>query len=470
MFFILFLLLSFIFFGPFLITAAAHLILQAPHEDRNDNLKFGQASCLSYDGRRVVIGANGFDKYKGALYIYDLAAGTGDKVEHWRRSRVCGNDTASAEEKKPRELRAVPRGSGFGFSCAATPSADRVVVGAPGHDTQKGAAYVFKYDEEAGGWEEIGKLDAENGRNGDSFGWAVEVDDACRRVAVSAKGRRANNGEVYMFECEVGCDKCALRGRISPPDFTDVSGPRGIRIRNNFGVSMAMSGEGDVLAVGSTGYEEERGAVYVYKREDGGEWMLLQRLESPNAQKFGFFGFKLAMDRWGKKIVVGADGEDGYKGAAYIFYRGSSKNGSTTYSHFQQLVSKKRAVEDNYGGSIALSADGRALIVGAPGVNRNDGKDHGVMYIYEEVKGRRSSKWELAESIWLPSYHSQDGNFFAWTVALSGNGGRFVATAPDSYGGAGLVTVGEFVVKGKRAVDHESLQQDDVVDLEKQEL
>lgn len=454
--------------APLLI--GAHLILQAPHEDRSDNLKFGQATCLSYDGRRIVIGANGFDKYKGAIYIYDLASGSGDKLEHWRRTRACGNDTAPAEEKKPRELRAVPRGSGFGFSCAVTPMGSHIVVGAPGHDMQKGAVYIFGHDEETGKWREVGKLAVENGRNGDSLGWAVGVDEGCRRVIVSAKGRRANNGEVYEFGCEAGCGRCVLKERISPPDFTDVSGPRGIRIRNNFGVSLAMSGKGDVLAVGSTGYGEERGAVYVYKRGENGEWTLLQRLESPNAQRFGFFGFKLAMDGWGKKIAVGADGEDGYKGAVYIFYRESSKNGSVTYSHFQQLVSNERVVEDNFGGSVALSADGRALVVGAPGANRSNGKDHGVMYIYEEVKGRRSSKWELADSIWLPSHHSKDGNFFAWTVALSGNGGRFVATAPDSYGGSGLVTVGEFVVKGKRAVDHESLVHDDVVNMEKQEL
>lgn len=454
--------------APLLISA--HLVLQAPHEDRSDNLKFGQASCLSYDGRRVIIGANGFDRYKGAMYIYDLAAGNGDRLEHWRRTRVCGNDTASAEEKKPRELRAVPRGSGFGFSCAATPTGDRIVVGAPGHDMQRGAVYVFGYDEETEKWSEVGKLVMEGGRNGDSFGWAVGVDEKCERVVVSAKGRRANNGEVYEFGCEVGCEQCVLKERISPPDFTDASGPRGIRIRNNFGVSLAMSGEGDVLAVGSTGYEGERGAVYVYSRGESGDWTLLQRLESQNAQRFGFFGFKLAMDGRGNKIAVGADGEDSYKGAVYIFHRESSKNGSVMYSYFQQLVSSERAVEDNFGGSVALSADGRALVVGAPGANRNDGKDHGVMYIYEEVKGRRSSKWEVAESIWLPSHHSRDGNFFAWTVALSGNGGRFVATSPDSYRGAGLVTVGEFVVKGKRAVDHESLMHDDVVDVEKQEL
>lgn len=450
---------------------AGALVLQAPLEDRGDKLKFGQATCLSRDGRRVFIGANGFDKFRGAVYVYDLASGSGSKLEHWRRTRLCANNTQPAHEKKPRELRAVSRGSGFGFSCAVSKEADSVVVGAPGHDVQKGAVYVFRYEEEGRVWMEGPKLDNPHRRSGDAFGWAVGVNSDCTTVVASAKGRRANNGEVYSYSCEAGCTDCQLGERIVPPDITDSTGPRGIRIRNNFGVSLAINGNGDVMAVGSTGYDEERGAVYVYARDgESGNWTFSQRLESPNAQKFGFFGFKLAIDYEGEKIVVGADGEADYKGAAYVFHRQVDKDGNATFEHFQELLSGKRVAEDNFGGSVALSGDGRALLVGAPGANRGHGKDHGVMYMYEQVKGKQKSKWELAESIWLPHEHSQAGNFFAWTVGVSGNGKRFVSTAPDSYSGAGLATVGELRITGKRALDSNSLVHDDVVTEDKQEL
>ncbi|CDF40710.1 unnamed protein product [Chondrus crispus] len=225
------------------------------------------------------------------------------------------------------------------------------------------------------------------------------------------------------------------------------------------------------MAVGSTGFEEERGAVYVYTRPDvSTNWTFAQRLESPNAQQFGFFGFKIAMDSKGTKLVVGADGEADYRGAAYLFVRKEGKAGQPRFDHFQELVAGKRAMEDNFGGSVALSGDGKAVVVGAPGVNKGNGKDHGVMYMFEEVKGRRKSKWALAESIWLPHEHSQSGNFFAWTVDLSGNGERFVSTAPDSYGGAGLVTVGELEVMGKRAMDADDHLTDDVFNEEREEL
>lgn len=447
----------------------AHLILQPPHEDRAENLKFGQSTCITRDGRRFVIGANGFEKYKGAIYVYDLSSGSGTRLEHWRRTRLSANGSQPAEEKKPRELRAVPRGSGFGFSCAITANGDYLVVGAPGHDMQKGVVFLFGFDEQGRRWKEVGGIQAEGGRSGDLFGWAVGVDDECENVVVSAKGRRANNGEVYGFRCARGCQGCELSKTIGPPDFTDSNGPRGIRIRNNFGVSLAVAG--GVLAVGCTGFEEEKGAVYVYGKGEKGEeeWTLLQRLQSPKGQKFGFFGFKVAMDEKGGKIVVGADGEDEYRGAVYVFKRKVGKGGKIEYKYAQELVSDERMAEDNFGGSVALSGDGRALIVGAPGANRHDGKDHGVMYVYEEIWGRREVKWELAESVWLPVHHSSNGNFFAWTVAVSGNGGRYVATSPDFAKGMGVVAVGEFEVKGKRALDHKSLADDDVVGTEEKE-
>lgn len=445
----------------------ASLVLQPPPEHRAEKLKFGQATRLSTMGTRILISAHGYSRFRGALYVYDLAAGSGLRPEHWRRTLLVANATQQAEERRPRELRVVARGSSLGFSLSSTPEADCVVAGAPGHDLQRGAAYFFRIGD--GTWKEAGALEAPQRRGGDSFGWAVAMDATGTWVAVAAKGRRANNGEVYVYRCEESCHNCELARRIEPPDHTDSVGPRGIRIRNNFGVSTDMNSAGDVLVIGCTGYKEERGAVYVFERK-GEEWGLAQRLESPRKQKFGFFGFRLAIDRAGETLVVGADGEEEYRGAAYVYARTKEKDRKIQFGEVQELAAGKRGHEDNFGGSVAVSGDGRAVIVGAPGVNRGNGADHGVMYVFEGVQKRRRKKWELAETLWLPHEHSQAGNFYAWTVGVSGDGGRLVATAPDSYDGVGLATVGVFEVKGKRAMDEDNLVNDDVEDVEKEEL
>lgn len=422
----------------------SQVVFQAPFEDRGNQLKFGQTTCISPDGRRVVVGANGYQNFKGALYVYELASGKGDRMNHWRRTRLCANDTESAEQKKPRELRLVGRGSGFGFSCIVTHDSKHIVVGAPGHDMQKGSVYIFTKSAGSYAWRQTAKLAFAHGKNGDSFGWDVVVNKLCTRIAISAKGRRANNGEVYIYSCKKGCKECTVTARLEPPDYTDAIGPRGIRIRNNFGASMAMNGDGSLIAIGSTGFEEERGAVYIFVKHNGAsDWTLAQRIESPNAQKCGFFGFKMSMDRDGRNLAIGADGENEYKGAVYMFEQKRDFKKGIKFEMYQEIMSGEGTVEDNFGGSVAISGNGDVLMVGAPGANEGDVKDMGALYIYEKTE---ESVWKVGEKVLLSGEHSGAGDFYGWTVAMSGDGSRYVATAPACHEGSGVATVGMFAV------------------------
>lgn len=427
----------------------AHLFLQAPIRDRSEKLKFGQATCISSDGRRVAIGANGYDRFRGALYVYDLASGSGERMEHWRRTRVVGNDTISAEEKEPRELRVIERGSGFGFSCAITPDGENLVIGAPGHSLQRGALYLFSYAQKSASWNERGKLEAPGLKSADLFGWAVVVSELCDTIAVSAKGRRANNGEVFLYSCKAGCLDCKLSERLAPSAYTDSAGPRGIRIRNNFGVSVAMNQKGNVLAVGCIGYKEESGAVYVYTRNESKNWNEIQRIESPNAQKFGFFGYKVSMDNEGKTVAIGADGEKQYTGAVYMFSRQAGSSCTDKFEYMQTMTRDELNTEDNFGGAVALSGDGKALLVGAPGKSMKGLKDHGVTYLFEDTTGCEEGNWKVTERVELPSAHSKEESMFGWSVEFSSKGGRFVATAPNSYNGEGLVALGKLGSRSK---------------------
>lgn len=416
------------------------LFIRAPRQDRSEKLKFGQASCISPNGRRLAFGANGFDNFQGALYIYDLKKGNGKKPEHWHRIRVNGNDTLHAEEKKPRELRVVERGSGFGFSCAIPLSSDRVIVGAPSHSLRRGAVYVFALDQKKDTWYQKEQLVVHDQKSGDLLGWAIVISDDCRYIIVSAKGRRANNGEVVVFKCAEQCSKCEISARIAPPDYTDTPGPRGIRIRNNFGIGLATNEDGSVLAIGCIGYKEERGAVYIYERVED-EWIMRQRIESPNAQKYAYFGYKLSMDANGETLAIGADGEEQYSGAVYMFAR--TKDDTVNYAHTQQLTPSKLSADDNFGGAVAISGDGRSVIVGAPGADRKGVRDHGVMYMFEESDSK-DGNWLLKEEIGLPNEHSTPGSFFGWSVGLNEDGTRFVGTAPSSDSGSGIGAIGDY--------------------------
>ena len=108
-------------------------------------------------------------------------------------------------------------------------------------------------------------LPNEQDREFNAFGWALSASADGNLLAVSARGTKAHNGAVEIFKCAPGFRNCAFWHGLQPADDTTYTGPRGIQIRNNFGMSIALSGNGRTLAVGSTGYEYEQGTVFVYE-------------------------------------------------------------------------------------------------------------------------------------------------------------------------------------------------------------
>ena len=88
-------------------------------------------------------------------------------------------------------------GDYFGFSVAV--DGDVAVVGAFGHTSFTGAAYVFTRNS-SGVWSQAAKLTASDGAAGDSFGWSVALDSDTVVVGASANlaGSTAT-GAAYVF-------------------------------------------------------------------------------------------------------------------------------------------------------------------------------------------------------------------------------------------------------------------------------
>ena len=92
---------------------------------------------------------------------------------------------------------------------------------------------------------------------------------------------------------------------------------------DNFGARLMLSGDGNVLAVGSqledgsakgiNGKDdddaEEAGAVYFYTRT-AGVWKQVAYVKGSNTEAFDEFGSAMALNRDGSIMVVGARGED----------------------------------------------------------------------------------------------------------------------------------------------------------------
>lgn len=437
---------------------------------------------MARSGRRFAVGANAYRDDMGTVFVYDLASGDGSKAEHWRRRQLTGHGTVSREKKRAGELRVARKGSGFGFSCAFDDSGQRLFVGSPGHDMHKGAVYRYDYNARRRKWIAGEALLVEGARNGDSFGWGVaSSSDGCTVVA-AAKGRRGNNGALYVMTCDAdAASGYSVSARLEAPHTTDEVGPGGVRIRNNFGSAVAISADGSVIAAGAPGYRSEQGAVYVFERagtsNGSTEWKLRDSLGHPARSAYSFFGFKLAMDSSGNTLAVGADGEADYTGAVYVFGRVAQKAGVCAIRSVVGPVRREVCIarppafaleadlsrglalqpEDNFGGSVAIDAHGSTVLVGSPGARAMHGgsaasrdderwdRDHGALHVFQRGKTEHyegsARCWHRVTSTTVEGDHAQKGAFYAWAVATSADGRRFVATAPQAYSGVGVATV-----------------------------
>jgi cysteine-rich repeat protein len=194
--------------------------------------------------------------------------------------------------------------------------------------------------------------------------------------------------------------------------------------------TVALSADGSTLAVGAIGEDsaatgidgnqadnskEGAGAVYVYTRS-GTTWSQQAYAKASNTAAQAYFGWSLALSGDGSALAVAAYNEGGDTGAVYVFTR----NG-TTWSEQAYLKASRIGAEKHFGESIALSADGSTLAVGA-------GFDlfvpqAGAVYVFM----RTGVTW--SEQAYLKSSNIESGDTFGRSVALSSDGATLAVGA-----------------------------------------
>ena len=211
------------------------------------------------------------------------------------------------------------------------------------------------------------------------------VCEACPAGTVNEAGDDASGpdtmcGDACFDALGVTCDE--FEGPYVKASNTDAS--------DEFGYSVALSADGSTLAVGAIGEAssatgvggdetidtpQPSGAVYVFFHRRGG-WVQQAYLKASNTDADDEFGTSVALSADGDILVVGAPGEDSdatgvggdqasgaasNSGAVYVFTR--------TGGWIQEAYIKASNTDigDEFGTSVAISSDGFALAVGAPG-------------------------------------------------------------------------------------------------------
>jgi FG-GAP repeat len=124
------------------------------------------------------------------------------------------------------------------------------------------------------------------------------------------------------------------------------------------GQSIAV--DGDTIAVGAPGAEQDRGRVYVFGRswcgDECSQWNLTAELDgrAPGAE----LGSSVAIS--GDTLVAGALGQEG-KGAAFVY---GSNEGGWIVRPQRELLASDGVMKDQFGSSVAAS--GHTAVVGDP--------------------------------------------------------------------------------------------------------
>jgi hypothetical protein len=227
---------------------------------------------------------------------------------------------------------------------------------------------------------------------------------------------------------------------------------------DRFGVSVALSGDGNTLAVGArfedsstTGIDStpndlaaDAGAVYVYTRT-AGTWSQQAYVKAPNTGAGDEFGFSVALSGDGNTLAVGAPGEDssttgigstpnelaGGAGAVYVFTRSG-----ITWSQQAYVKASNAGAGDQFGFSVALNVDGNTLAVGA---SFEDSSSTGIGSTSDELAAgagaayvftRTASIWSQQAYVKASNTGGSDGFGGTFDVALFGTG-RSVALSGD---------------------------------------
>jgi len=192
------------------------------------------------------------------------------------------------------------------------------------------------------------------------------------------------------------------------------------------GRSIALSLDGNTALVGGVADNGYVGAAWVYTRKSNDEWVQQgPKLVGTGAVGSSYQGVSVALAADGDTAIVGAYGDSGGIGAAWIYTR----KGGAWMQQGPKLVGTGYVGSTQQGLSVALSGDGNTAIVGGPG----DSGGAGAVWVYtrgsDGVWAQQGSKLFGTGAVG----NSQQG----YSVALSSDGSTALVGGIADDGGVG---------------------------------
>ncbi len=179
------------------------------------------------------------------------------------------------------------------------------------------------------------------------------------------------------------------------------------------GHSVAIDGSTAIAgAPGEDGLGRNAGAVYLFTMDGRNA-----KLTASDGAEGDQFGHSVSID--GNTIVIGALGDDGGKGAAYVFTRAGG-----IWTQTAKLTASDGIGSDQFGHSVSVS--GNTIAVGARLHDEND-NDSGAVYVF----GNESGTWMQTAKLLADDNTGNNNDQFGYSVSIEGN--TIVVGAPYDY-------------------------------------
>ncbi|MEI6200161.1 MAG: fibronectin type III domain-containing protein, partial [Actinomycetota bacterium] len=360
----------------------------------------GQSVAMSGDGTRIAIGApynDGNGTNSGHVRVYTRTGTT------WEQT---GSDINGEAES-----------DGSGQSVAMSRDGTTIAIGAPGNNgrgTDSGHVRVYTWNGTRTRWERIGD-DIDGEAAFDQSGISVAMSQDGTRIAIGANlndGNGSNSGHVRVY---------TLTNGSWTKTGDDIDGEAA---DDGSGYSVAMSQDGTRIAIGApsnAGNGLNSGHVRVYTLTNGAWTQTGSDIDGEAA--WDQSGFSIAMSEDGTRIAIGAPlNDDNGDNSGHV--RIYTWNGTGWTQRGDDIDGE--ASGDNSGRSVAMSADGTRIAIGAI-LNLPYGSDKGRVRIYTWD----GTAWEKTGSdIDGEAYGDSSGD----SVAMSRSGKRIAigATGNDN--------------------------------------
>ncbi|MYM58998.1 hypothetical protein GTG28_07155 [Vibrio sp. OCN044] len=424
--------------------------------------EFGFSVSLSRDGKTLAIGApeessnatgiNSSDSdndsltYAGAAYLFRFDGSKWDQQAYIKASNT-------------------DEFSWFGMSVDLSADGNTLAVAAPTESTNakgvnnsgpssatnSGAVYIYSYD--GSNWAQQAFIKASNTDSGDLFGNSIDLSADGKTLAVGATEEASTSTGINQDQGNSPSITDAGAVYLFRSDGINWSQEAYIKASNTdgddrFGESVALSEDGNTLAVGASQERSssteidvgesnndlvDAGAVYVFQFSNR-NWTQQAYIKPLNTGSRDLFGVSVSLSQDGKTLAVGASKESSNSneinigannnsaqdsGAAYIFRLSDSGWSQQAY-----IKASNGGAGDSFGGTVMLSEDGKSLAVGARGEDSNaigaNGNDNntlaesGAAYVF-----RFGSRW--SQEAYIKASNSGRDDLFG-SISLSGDG------------------------------------------------